>query len=65
MGRAALVQAILEVDCDFPVDFTGDDLRSSSLEKLRHIYLALILHGKHPKPARPKRGEQPAKSRDR
>lgn len=65
MGRAALVQAILEVDCDFPVDFTDDGLRSLSLEKLRHIYLALILHGKHPKPARRKRRQQPAKSRCR
>jgi len=65
MGRADLVREILRVDCDFPVDFTEEHLRSLSLEKLRHVYLALILHGKAPKPAGRKRKGQSAGTRPR
>ena len=47
MDRAALSRAILSMDCDFPVDFTDKQLHKLSMEKLRHVYLALILHGKN------------------
>ena len=47
MSRSALSRAILDMDCDFPVDFTERQLRTLSMEKLRHVYLALILHGKN------------------
>ena len=46
MDRSALSRAILAMDCDFPVDFTEKQLRKLSMEKLRHVYLALILHGR-------------------
>ena len=46
MDRDTLTQAILEMDCNFPVDFTAKQLRSLTLEKLRHVYLALQLHQK-------------------
>ena len=46
MDRSQLSRAILDMDCDFPVDFTEKQLRKLSMEKLRHVYLALILHGK-------------------
>ncbi len=48
MDRGALTQAILSLECDFPVDFSAEYLRSLSMERLRHIYLALYLHGKRP-----------------
>jgi len=46
MNRAALSKAILALDCDFPVDLTHSQLSKLSLEKLRHVYLALRLHGR-------------------
>ena len=46
MDRAALSEAILAMDCDFPVDFTRSHLRKLSQDKLRHVYLALCLHGR-------------------
>jgi hypothetical protein len=52
MDRRALIRAILGVKCDFPVDFTPRQLEALSLERLRHIYVALCLHGKRPR--RPK-----------
>jgi len=44
MDRAALIQTILHMRCDFPLDFTEQYLRKLSLEKLRHIYAALLAH---------------------
>ena len=46
MDRESLCRAILNADCNFPVDFTPRQLRALSLERLRHIYVALRLHGK-------------------
>ena len=46
MDRESLCRAILSMDCDFPVDFTAEQLRSFSLERLRHVYQALCLHGR-------------------
>jgi hypothetical protein len=41
MDHAGLVQALMNLDCDFPVDFTLEYLRELNEEKLRHLYLAL------------------------
>lgn len=48
MDRDALTRAILSIECEFPVDLTEESLRPLSLEKLRHIYTALLRHGKRP-----------------
>jgi len=50
MDRCKLSRAILDMDCDFRVDFTEKQLRHLSMEKLRHVYLALVLHGKSGRP---------------
>lgn len=49
MDRDALTRAILSIECEFPVDLTEESLRPLSLEKLRHIYAALLRHSKQPK----------------
>jgi len=41
MDKDQLVEAILNADCGFPVDFSRAYLEGLSLEKLRHIYAAL------------------------
>jgi hypothetical protein len=41
MDHAGLIQALMNLDCDFPVDFTLEYLRELNEEKLRHLYLAL------------------------
>ena len=46
MDRTALTRAILSVECDFPVDLTEEFLARQSLEKLQHIYLALLRHAR-------------------
>lgn len=46
MDRKTLTRAILSVQCDFPVDLTEDVLKNLNLEKLRHIYVALLAHAK-------------------
>jgi hypothetical protein len=48
MDRDALTRAILSIECEFPVDLTEESLRPLSLEKLRHVYAALLRHGKQP-----------------
>ena len=46
MDREALTRAILTIECEFPVDLTEEILVHMSLEKLRHVYLALLRHAK-------------------
>lgn len=41
MSRQQLVEAILRMKCDFPLDFTAKYLSGLPMEKLRHLYLAL------------------------
>jgi len=48
MDREALTRAILSLHCDFPLDLTEELLQSLNLEKLRHVYVALLAHAKRP-----------------
>lgn len=48
MDRESLIQAILTVKCGFPVDLTPEDLNQFSLERLRHIYMALRMQSLKP-----------------
>jgi len=54
MGRPMLVEAILTIDCGFPVDLTQDALATLSVERLRHLYLALQLRAAEAR-AKPRR----------
>ncbi len=45
MEHSELVEAILGMDCDFPIDLTPNYLQDLSEEKLRHLYMALKLYG--------------------
>lgn len=46
MDHARLIQALMNLDCTFPVDFTLEYLRGLNEEKLRHLYLALTTHAR-------------------
>ena len=46
MDHAGLIQALMNLDCTFPVDFTLEYLRGLDEEKLRHLYLALTRHSR-------------------
>jgi hypothetical protein len=46
MDHAGLIQALMNLDCTFPVDFTPEYLRELDEEKLRHLYLALTRHAR-------------------
>ena len=46
MDRQELIQAILKVECDFPLDFTPEYLEGLTDVKLRHIYTALRPHSR-------------------
>ena len=46
MDQAGLIQALMNLDCTFPVDFTLEYLRELDEEKLRHLYLALTRHAR-------------------
>jgi len=48
MDRASLIEAIMKLDCGFPVDLTADTLAQFSDERLRHIYMALRMHAPAP-----------------
>ncbi len=43
MDRPSLARSIRSYDAPFPIDFTPEFLASVSLERLRHIFLALCL----------------------
>ncbi|MEM6315526.1 MAG: hypothetical protein AAF743_15670 [Planctomycetota bacterium] len=44
MGRPALIEALQTYDARFPVDFTDDFLCTADEDRLRHIFVALVLH---------------------
>lgn len=44
MGQAELVDLLRTMDCAFDLDFSAEYLGSLSLERLRHIALAALLH---------------------
>lgn len=49
--REVLINAILGMDCDFPVDLTTDYLEGLTTKKLRHVHTALCAQaGKHAAP---------------
>jgi hypothetical protein len=43
MGKIGLVQAIRDMQCGFPLDFSDEYLHGLTLERLRHLYLALLM----------------------
>jgi len=49
MDRPALVKALRGLRCDFEIDFTDEYLNSISLTRLRHIFLAAMMHSDNPK----------------
>ena len=48
MDRQSLIEAILKLNCGFPMDLTPDALARFSDERLRHIYMALRMHALEP-----------------
>ena len=44
MSRVDLVGMLRKLNCHFKLDFTDDYLESLSLERLRHVALAAVLH---------------------
>jgi hypothetical protein len=48
MDRRSLIEAIMEVDCGFPIDLTAETLAQFSDERLRHIYMALRMYSLKP-----------------
>jgi len=50
MDRAALVEHFNDYHATFPLDFTEQFLRETSLDRLRHIFVALCLQQQHVPP---------------
>lgn len=46
MDRPHVVHALHAVPCPFPIDFTDDYLATMSIERLRHLLVAVCLHVK-------------------
>jgi hypothetical protein len=44
MDRLRLVVYLREMKCSFPIDFTDEYLETVSLDRLRHIAVAVSLH---------------------
>jgi hypothetical protein len=44
MNRGDLANILKKLNCHFEMDFTDEYLESLSLERLRHVALAAILH---------------------
>ncbi|HEX4795031.1 MAG TPA: hypothetical protein VH370_14655 [Humisphaera sp.] len=44
LDRPALVAHIRSYRASFPVDFTDDFLTTASIERIRHIFVALCMH---------------------
>ena len=44
LDKPALIRQFDAYQANFPVDFTPDFLESQSLERLRHLFVALCLH---------------------
>ncbi len=51
MDRDGLIHAIRSLKCEFPNDLTSQYLRTLPLERLRHIYMAMLLHARRPRRA--------------
>lgn len=49
MSRSELIKRLRQLHCDFHLDFTDAFLDSLSLERLRHIVLAAMLHQQSPR----------------
>ncbi len=47
LDRTALTRQFLNFHGSFPVDFTPDFLEKLSVERLRHIFMALCLQNQH------------------
>lgn len=47
MGRDELIRTLEGLHCHFEIDFTEEYLSSISLERLRHIVLAVSVHSDH------------------
>ncbi len=47
LDRPALTQQFLNFQGSFPVDFTPEFLEGLSVERLRHILMALFLQNQH------------------
>jgi hypothetical protein len=47
LDRAALIRQFQNYRATFPVDFTPDFLETASLDRLRHILVAMCLHCQH------------------
>ena len=43
LDRSALIEQFHHYRASFPVDFTSDFLRTESVERLRHIFVAMCL----------------------
>jgi hypothetical protein len=43
LDRGALVQHLRDYQASFPVDFTREFLEQQSVDRLRHLYLAICL----------------------
>jgi len=50
MDRPSLIKALRELKCDFKMDFDEEFLTGVSIERLRHILLAVCMHA-HELPA--------------
>ena len=44
MDRKELIRFIRQIRCSFELDFSDDFLHSMSLERLRHVTVAALLH---------------------
>jgi hypothetical protein len=47
MDRPGLIRQFLRFQGTFPIDFTPEFLEQLTLERLRHIFLALCLQNQH------------------
>jgi hypothetical protein len=46
LGREALLRQFREYPANFPVDFTPEFLERQSLDRLRHLFVAVCLQSK-------------------
>ena len=45
-SRADLIRMLRRMECEFKLDFNDEFLCSISLQRLRHILMAVTLHGR-------------------
>jgi len=46
MDRPELKRLLTGLRCEFPLDFTDEFFNSASVERLRHVALAAVLHAR-------------------